>query len=88
MIGSKKQICCSHILHKERDILLVTRAENYFQFLCGEAHDDEPELITLSEILAYDPSIKHVLELKKNHLIERESIDGLWILRYDTHAED
>lgn len=87
-MGSKKQICCGHILNKERDILLVIRTGEYFQFLCGEAHDDEPELINLHEILAYDPSIKYVLELKKNHLIERESIDGLWVLRYDEHAED
>jgi hypothetical protein len=88
MKGSKKQVCCGHILNKERDILLVVRTEDYFQFLCGDAHDDEPELITLKEILAYDPSIQYVLELKKNHLIERESVDGLWILKYDKDEED
>jgi len=87
-MDAKKQICCNHIFNKEKDILLVIRTKDYFQFLCGDVHDDEPELISLNEIIMYDPSIRHVLELKKNHLIKRDTIEGLWTLKYDHDAED
>lgn len=83
---NEKQICCSHIYLKQRPILLVLRTEKYFQFLCGDEHDDEPELIKLNEIIKFDYSIKYILELKRNHLIERKSINDFWTLKY--HNED
>jgi hypothetical protein len=82
-------ICCHHIKNGERDILLVIRNDRGFEFLCGADHDldEDPELITLENILKLDKSIFHILELKKNHIIERESINDFWSYQYDHEHE-
>lgn len=79
-----KHICCKHVLNRESPILLVVKSDGRFQFMCGQGHeiDDGPELMKLKDILDYDPSINKVLNMKDNHIIERNSVNDFWNLSY------
>ena len=71
---------CKHIFNQTKPILLVSREDGDWQFLCGENHDDEelPHVIGLNHIYEIDPSIISLKNLKKNYVADRGSINDKW----------
>jgi hypothetical protein len=71
---------CSHVFEGHRSILLVSRAEGDWQFICGGAHDeaDVPRVVGLNHLIEDDPSLSEILDLPSDWEAERETQGGRW----------
>lgn len=74
---------CSHIFEDSRPILLVSKEEGDWQFLCGQFdHDDEvPHVVGANHIFERDEKLLELLSLKDNYEAERADINSKWIIR-------
>lgn len=57
---------CSHIFNKTHPILYVCREDGDWQFLCGQTHNENelPQIVCLSHMLEYDPTLNELENLK------------------------
>jgi hypothetical protein len=67
-------------LDRSHPILLVSRADGDWQFLCGMQHnpDDIPHVIGLLHILEIDPSLQAIMDLPAEWEAERADVSSLW----------
>ena len=72
---------CSHVFKKARPVLLVSKADGDWQFLCGGDHDDRPHLVGVEHLLATDPSLKEVMDLQNDWEAERDGLGAPWVRR-------
>ena len=74
---------CSHVFNRTRPVLLVSRADGDWQFLCGGEHDpdDVPKVVGMNHLIDADPSLKDVRELAAEWEAERDSPAGCWSRR-------
>jgi len=81
----ENHVCCSHVYTGKRDVLLVIRTENYFEFSCGKNHAETHifEYIDIEHILSNDDSLSNIKELKINHRLERKNKNSDWIIKYN-----
>ena len=74
--------CCEHVFRRERPVLLVTRAESDWQFLCGKGdHQNaaEPYHVAVGVLTSVDPSLHEVSDLPTEWEAERASPDDRWV---------
>ena len=73
---------CSHVFHNSRPILLVSRADGDWQFLCGKQHKlgELPNVIGLNHLLARDPSLTELQKLPDDWEAERANPNEAWII--------
>jgi hypothetical protein len=77
----EKAYVCVHVFDKTRPVLLVSRCDGDWCFLCGAMHADngsEYRVVGIGHVLENDPSLKQ-LDLSPEWEAERESLDGTWI---------
>jgi hypothetical protein len=71
---------CSHVFENTRPVLLVSRAGDDWQLLCGGDHetDEVPRVVGLNHLLQRDPTLAEVLDLPANWEAERDHVGSLW----------
>ena len=77
----QKAYICIHIFDKTRSVLLVTRPEGDWCFLCGEDHEDDASayrVIGIGHVLEYDPTLSEVLDLQEDWDAERSEPGKPW----------
>jgi hypothetical protein len=72
---------CSHIFENTRPILLVSRADGEWQFLCGGTHNDDeiPRVIGLNHLLERDQTLRQILDLPADWEAERKDVTSSWL---------
>jgi hypothetical protein len=64
-----------------RDVLLVSREDGDWSFLCSSTHPESLEqfqVIGMSHLLERDPTLRQVLNLGRNQSAERRDLGGRW----------
>lgn len=75
---------CLHAFDASRPVLLVSRPDGDWCFLCGDLHDNTAEsvrVVGMSHLVERDPSLVAVLDLLPEWEAERESVEGPWTRR-------
>jgi hypothetical protein len=63
---------CSHVFENTRPVLLVSRADGDWQFLCGGEHDKEvPSVVGFNHLLEKDPTLAELRDLPDEWEAER-----------------
>jgi len=71
-----------HVFEHTSPILLVSRAEGDWCFLCGDEHDDSASMyrvVGMVHLLELDPTLQLVLDLPSEWEAERKSKDDPWL---------
>ena len=79
-----KAYVCIHIFDLSRPVLLVSRLDGDWSFLCGAEHADNPDnyrLVGKGHILDRDPTLRELDDLAPNWEAERGSITDAWVRR-------
>ncbi len=77
-----KSYVCKHVFDRSRPILLVSRADGDWSFLCGESHENsasEYKVVGIGHVLESDPSLQEVLDLPIDWDAERVSVGQKWV---------
>jgi len=72
---------CSHIFENTRPILLVSRADGDWQFLCGKADhpvDEVPRLVGINHLVERDPTLAELSDLPEDWEAERVKVGDVW----------
>ena len=80
----EKAYVCLHIFDASRPVLLVSRPDGDWCFLCGAGHEDTPanyRVVGKGHILDRDPSLSDLADLAPNFEAERTSPSGAWARR-------
>jgi hypothetical protein len=73
---------CSHVFQDTRPILLASRADGDWQFLCGDVHEgDTPRVVGVEHIFGRDPTVAALRDLPVDWEAERATADSPWIRR-------
>lgn len=72
---------CSHIFADVTPILLVSRPEGDWCFLCGQEHGEEEHysLVGVGHLLERDPSLRELADLEPDWEAERGAKDEPWL---------
>jgi hypothetical protein len=76
-----KAYVCSHVFDGSRPILLVSRADGDWCFLCGEEHPQDPsayKVVGIGHVLDKDPTLHELHDLPAEWEAEREAIGQKW----------
>jgi hypothetical protein len=79
-----KAYVCVHVLDWSRPVLLVSRSDGDWSFLCGAEHEDIAQnyrVVGRGHILDRDPTLSEMADLAPNWEAERTSINGAWVRR-------
>lgn len=82
MDGRLKAYVCIHIFENSRPILLVSRAEGDWCFLCGDVHEDDASnyrVVGIGHMFARDESLLLLTDLPPDWEAERETLEAPWI---------
>jgi hypothetical protein len=77
----QKAYVCIHVFHRERPVLLITRPDGDWCFLCGDEHEEDASayrVVGIGHVLEHDPSIEAVLDLAPGWDAERSARDQPW----------
>jgi hypothetical protein len=78
----QKSYVCIHVFDRERPVLLVTRPDGDWCFLCGAEHDDDASayrVVGIGHILEHDVTLSEVLDLQPDWDAERAALGAPWI---------
>lgn len=73
---------CEHVFRAERPILLVSREDGDWMFMCGSGdhYDSElPRVVGLSHIIERDAALLEILDLLDNWEAERKDVHSPWV---------
>ena len=77
-------ISCSHVIRSCEPILLISHDldDGGWQFLCGnrEHEKDEAMIVVLEEIVAVEPTILDMADLKLGYIAQRLSKGERWVI--------
>lgn len=76
-----KAYVCIHIYEGERPVLLVSRPDGDWCFLCGDGHDPAAQdfrVVGIEHVLARDPSLTSVPDLPPGWEAERTDPTAVW----------
>ena len=79
-----KAYVCLHIFEASGPVLLVSRPDGEWCFLCGAEHEDTPDnyrVVGKGHILDRDPTLSELADLASNWEAERTSLRGAWARR-------
>lgn len=71
---------CSHVFKKIKPVLLVSRVDGDWQFLCGGNHEDDelPHVVGLNHLIEQDPTLAELYDLPVNWEAERNNVGSPW----------
>jgi hypothetical protein len=78
----QKSYVCIHIFNGTAPVLLVSRADGDWCFLCGANHKDDPSeyrVVGMGHELVKDPTLLPLLDLPPEWEAERRSVNDQWI---------
>lgn len=79
----EKCYVCIHVFKKERPILLVSRPDGDWCFLCGAADHENNEnsykVVGIGHVLEHDDRIREVMNLAPDWEAERKDIQSDWL---------
>lgn len=78
----QKSYVCIHVFDRSRPVLLVSREDGDWCFLCGDVHPDSGEyyrVVGLGHVVEQDPLLRSVLDLLPNEEAERIAVGERWI---------
>jgi hypothetical protein len=78
----QKAYVCFHVFNGERPILLVTRPDGDWCFLCGDVHEQAASsirVVGIGHVLEQDESLRETLDLQPDWDAERTSSEQPWI---------
>jgi hypothetical protein len=70
------------VFRGERPVLLVSRGDGDWCFLCGDGHPDDPAFYRVAGIghpVGDDPTLAEVLDLDADEEAERVFVGGPWV---------
>ena len=77
----QKAYVCIHVFEGSRPVLLVSRRDGDWCFLCGDGHEDVADnyrVIGASHLFARDPTLAEVADLPPDFEAERATAGGPW----------
>ena len=77
-----KSYVCIHVFEQTRPVLLVSRPDGDWCFLCGDVHPDDASayrVVGLEHVVERDPSLEDVLDLAPGHEAERRVPGEAWV---------
>lgn len=78
----QKTYVCIHVFENKKPVLLVSRPDADWCFLCGDEHPDDASyyrVVGLGHVLERDASLKEVLDLAPDEEAERTAFGSSWI---------
>ena len=78
----QKSYVCIHVFDRSRPVLLVSRPDGDWCFLCGDVHPDSAEhyrVVGMGHVIEQDLSLKAVIDLLPNEEAERSAVGERWI---------
>jgi hypothetical protein len=78
----QKAYVCIHVFGRKKPVLLVSRPDGDWCFLCGESHEDDApnyRVVGLGHVLDDDQSLFSILDLPVDCEAERATVDSPWI---------
>lgn len=79
---SGKSYVCTHVFDRIKPVLLVSRPNGSWCFLCGDMHDENGSsyrVVGASHLLEYDPTLYDLPLLDAEEEAERESVGSSWL---------
>lgn len=77
-----KSYVCNHVFDQTRPILLVSRPDGDWCFLCGESHPQDAsayKVAGIGHVLDQDPSLLQLSDLPPNWGAERKGVGEEWV---------
>jgi len=77
-----KAYVCLEVFNAERPVLLVTRPEGDWCFLCGGEHPDDAasyRVVGIGHPIQSDPTLGDVLDLAADQEAERVVVGAAWV---------
>ena len=77
-----KGYVCIHVFTGEKPVLLVSRPEGDWCFLCGEVHadrSDEYRVVGVEHLFERDATLAALRDLPTDWEAERASLDSSWL---------
>jgi hypothetical protein len=77
-----KAYVCSHVFDGASPVMLVSRPDGDWCFLCGQLHDEsgvEYKVVGIGHLLAEDKSLAELTDLPPDWEAERTEAGGNWI---------
>jgi hypothetical protein len=78
----RKSYVCIHVFNQSRPVLLVSREDGDWCFLCGDVHPDSAEhyrVVGMGHVVEQDPSLESVMDLLPNEEVERIAVGEGWV---------
>lgn len=78
----QKAYVCIHVFSHAKPVLLVSRPDADWCFLCGEEHPDDAayyKIVGIGHILESDPSLVELMNLGPEEEAERVALNAPWI---------
>jgi hypothetical protein len=78
----QKAYACIHVFERSSPVLLVSRADGDWCFLCGQLHGNngsEYRVVGIGHVLDQDQSLVAVMDLLPDWEAERTEVDGGWL---------
>jgi hypothetical protein len=87
-----KAYVCNHVFEGSRPILLVSRVEGDWCFLCGDYHEDNAsayKVVGIGHVIDSDGTLLELHDLPADWEAERQNTDSKWTRSlYDPSSED
>jgi hypothetical protein len=77
----EKAYVCIHVFADERPVLLVSRPDGDWCFLCGDEHDDDASdyrVMGIGHVLERDQTLHEVADLRADWEAERTAVGAEW----------
>jgi hypothetical protein len=78
----RKAYVCIHVFENTKPVLLVSRPDGDWCFLCDEEHPNDPSyyrVVGIGHVIEDHPELKFLLDLKPDEEAERKALGEKWI---------
>jgi len=78
----QKSYLCMHVFENVKPVLLVSRIDGDWCFLCGDKHPEDPSayrVVEMGHVLARHPDLHKVMDLLPDEEARRLEVGGPWM---------
>ena len=87
----QKAYVCIEVFNAEKPVLLVSRLEGDWCFLCGAPHPDDASyyrVVGIGHVIQRNDGLSDILDLRPGEEAERPSLHSPWVRTYYASPED